>query len=78
MLILQRKAGESLMIGPDISVSVLSVEGGRVRLAISAPTDISILRSELIAAAAANQDSAREESDPSALLDLLGGAAKTD
>ena len=71
MLILQRKPGESVMIGSDISV--ISVEGGRVRLAISAPVEVPILRSELIAAAAVNQDSAREEADPAALLDLLSG-----
>ncbi len=55
MLILQRKPGESVMIGSDISISVISVEGGRVRLAISAPVEVPILRSELIAAAAVNQ-----------------------
>ena len=49
MLILQRKPGESVMIGSDISISVISVEGGRVRLAISAPVEVPILRSELIA-----------------------------
>lgn len=37
MLILQRKSGESLVIGEDISITVVSVDGGRVRLAISAP-----------------------------------------
>lgn len=47
MLILQRKAGESLFIGDEIEVSVLSVEAGRVRLAIDAPKSVSILRSEL-------------------------------
>ena len=73
MLILQRKPGESVMIGSDISISVISVEGGSVRLAISAPVEVPILRSELIAAAAVNQDSAREEADPAALLDLLSG-----
>ena len=45
MLILQRKPGESVMIGSDISISVISVEGGRVRLAISAPVEVPILRS---------------------------------
>ena len=44
MLILQRKPGESVMIGSDISISVISVEGGRVRLAISAPVEVPILR----------------------------------
>jgi carbon storage regulator len=72
MLILQRKAGESLLIGEDISISVVSVGGGRVRLAISAPRDIPILREELVAAAAVNMDSAQEESAPAALLAMLG------
>ena len=47
MLILQRKAGESVLIGEDIEVSILSVEAGRVRLAIQAPKSVPILRSEL-------------------------------
>ena len=55
MLILQRKAGESLVIGEDITVRVVSVDGTRVRLAISAPEDVSILRSELVTATAANR-----------------------
>lgn len=73
MLILQRKAGESLVIGEDITVRVVSVDGVRVRLAITAPEDVSILRSELITAANANRDSAMEESAPRELLNLLGG-----
>ena len=73
MLILQRKAGESLVIGDDITVRVISVDGTRVRLAIDAPGDIPILRSELIIARAANRDSAKEEAAPTELLDLLGG-----
>ena len=73
MLILQRKPGESVVIGNDISVTVVSVDGGRVRLAISAPQEIPILRSELLAATAANKDSALGESTPSELLDLFGG-----
>lgn len=76
MLILQRKAGESLVIGEDVLVTVVSVEGGRVRLAISAPSEISILRSELLDAKLANQDSAQEESAPAELLGLLGGMEK--
>lgn len=73
MLILQRRAGESLVIGEDIRVSVVSIEGGRVRLAISAPPEVSILRSELLDAKLANQDSAAEEAAPAELLGLLGG-----
>ena len=73
MLILQRKAGEALMIGEDITIRVVSVDGTRVRLAIAAPEDVSILRSELVVAADANRDSAMEEAAPVELLDLLGG-----
>ena len=73
MLILQRKAGESLVIGEDITVSVVSVDGVRVRLAITAPDNVSILRSELVTAVKANRDSAMEESAPAELLNLLGG-----
>ena len=73
MLILQRKAGESLLIGEDITIRVVSVDGTRVRLAIAAPEDVAILRSELAIATAANRDSAMEEAAPVELLDLLGG-----
>ena len=73
MLILQRKEGESLLIGDDIKVSVLSVEAGRVRLAIQAPRDVPILRDELKNAVTANQEAAEEEASPMALLDMLGG-----
>lgn len=71
MLILQRKPGESLMIGEDISITVVSVDGGRVRLAISAPQDVPILRSELLDATAANRDSAAGETAPAELLGLF-------
>ena len=73
MLILQRRAGESLVIGENITVSVVSVDGVRVRLAIQAPREVPILRSELVVAATANRESAQEETAPSELLDLLGG-----
>ena len=77
MLILQRKAGESLTIGDEIEISVLSVEAGRVRLAIQAPKSVSILRSELKTAAEVNREAAGEEVSPLSLLDVLrdaGGA----
>lgn len=76
MLILQRKTGESLLIGEDVEISVLAVEAGRVRLAIEAPKSVSILRSELKNAMAANWEAANweaadEEAPPLALLDIL-------
>lgn len=71
MLILQRKSGESVFIGEEIEVSVLSVEAGRVRLAIQAPKSVQILRSELRTAAETNREAASEEAQPLALLDVL-------
>lgn len=72
MLILQRKPGESLLIGDEIEVTVVSVEaGGRVRLAIDAPRSMTILRNELRKAMDANQEAAKEETSPLALLNLL-------
>lgn len=71
MLILQRKAGESLYIGDDISITVLSSEDGRVRLAIDAPKSVPILRSELRNAMDVNRDAAEEQSQPLELLGIL-------
>ena len=71
MLILQRKEGESLLIGNEIEISILSVEAGRVRLAIEAPKSISILRAELKKAAEVNREAADEEVSPLALLGML-------
>ena len=79
MLILQRKAGESLLIGDNIRVTVVSVEaGGRVRLAIDAPRSLSILRSELRVAADTNQAAAKEEAPPGELMDFLKTIAVPD
>ena len=72
-MILQRRAGESLVIGEDITVSVLSVDGARVRLAITAPEDVPILRTELLTARQTNREAAAEEGALTELLDLLGG-----
>lgn len=71
MLILQRKAGESLLIGDDIEITVVSTEGGRVRLAIEAPKSLCILRTELSRAASTNREAAEEGASPTELLGFL-------
>ena len=78
MLILQRKAGQSLRIGENITVTIVAVENNRVRIAIDAPTDISILRSELIEAIAANQEAALQDTAATELLALIGGKAEAE
>lgn len=71
MLILRRRAGETLLIGDNVKLTVLEVSDGGVRLAIDAPKSVSILRSELLQAASANRAAAAPAS-PQKLLGLLG------
>lgn len=47
MLILSRKVGESVVIGTDVTVVVLGVNGRRVRVGIKAPNSIDIFREEI-------------------------------
>jgi len=47
MLVLGRKVNESIIIGENIVVTLLAVDGERVKIGIDAPSDISILRQEL-------------------------------
>jgi carbon storage regulator len=47
MLVLSRKTQEQIIIDQRIEITVLAVRGNRVRLGISAPADVSILRGEL-------------------------------
>ena len=52
MLVLTRKNNETLVIGKDITVTVLEIQGDRVKLGIDAPKDISIHRKEIFDAIA--------------------------
>ena len=47
MLILTRKVGESLLIGDDVSITVLSVRGNQVKIGVNAPKDVSVHREEI-------------------------------
>ena len=47
MLVLSRKAEESMYIGEDIKITILDIRGGQVRIGITAPQDVKIHREEV-------------------------------
>jgi carbon storage regulator len=47
MLILTRRAGETLMIGDDVTITVLGVKGNQVRIGVNAPKTVSVHREEI-------------------------------
>jgi len=47
MLILTRRVGESVMIGDDVTITVLGVKGNQVRIGVNAPKDVAVHREEI-------------------------------
>lgn len=47
MLVLSRKLGEKIFIGDDISIQVVDIQAGKIRLGIEAPREVKIIREEL-------------------------------
>ena len=47
MLILTRKVGESLLIGDDVSITILNIRGNQVKIGVQAPKDVSVHREEI-------------------------------
>jgi len=78
MLVLHRKKGESLVINDNIKITIIDVSGEKVKIAIDAPKEILILRTELIIAAETNREAADSDKQLSkkSLENLLGISKK--
>jgi len=61
MLILTRRVGETLMVGDEVSVTVLGVKGNQVRIGINAPKDVSVHREEIYLRIQKEQDDIGED-----------------
>ena len=71
MLVLSRKVGETIVVGKDIEVSILEIQGGEVRLGFNAPRDVIILRKEILEEVGRQNRQAVVEPNPSVLDDVL-------
>lgn len=63
MLILTRRVGETLMIGDEVTVTVLGVKGNQVRLGINAPKNVSVHREEIYQRIKAEQAEGQQPKD---------------
>jgi carbon storage regulator len=68
MLVLSRKSNEEIVIGSNIRVKILEINGNRVRIGISAPNHVPVLREEIFARMEANREGELE-------LELVGNLA---
>ena len=48
MLVLKRKAGESIIVADNIEIKIIEVEEGRIKIGIDAPKEVSIIRKEVL------------------------------
>ncbi len=71
MLILTRRVGETVMIGNDVTVTVLGVKGNQVRVGVNAPRDVAVHREEIF------ERIKREEQDGGATSSSRPAAAHT-
>jgi len=75
MLILSRKLNEKIMIGDDISVSVIEVRGDQVRIGVDAPRKVKVFRQEVYDAIKAENKAASESAPVIPRIDF-GSASK--
>ncbi|NEV63282.1 carbon storage regulator CsrA [Thiorhodococcus minor] len=72
MLILTRRVGETLMIGDEVTVTVLGVKGNQVRIGVNAPRDVAVHREEIY------ERIKREQAESGQGADTVGHAGQLD
>jgi carbon storage regulator len=83
MLVLTRKSNQSIMIGDDVEVSVLSVMGEKVRIGIQAPQEIPVFRKEIYLEIHREDGTSNQAADadkdatPAEVNDALGGLGES-
>ncbi len=78
MLILTRKKNETLRIGDDILITIVDIQGDQIRLGITAPREVSILRQELYEAVKSSNTQAALTVQNAEMLSLLKKMQKED
>ena len=76
MLIIRRRRGESIVIGEDIEIEILETSPTQVKLGISAPKEVTVLRSEIRVTRDVNR--AASSSDPNQLYQLVNQIRETE
>lgn len=63
MLILTRRVGETLMVGDEVTVTVLGVKGNQVRIGVNAPKDVAVHREEIYDRIKKESESGEQDDD---------------
>jgi carbon storage regulator len=71
MLILSRKVNEKILIGDDITISIIEIKGDQIRIGVDAPRHIRVFRQEVLAEIKAENKAALESPSSLPKLDFL-------